>query len=291
MHNVKNTNVLDVRFENVGYYASLLGLAAESKLLSVANNKATSEILSDNRLGLSRLVNYVSEKTTDTPKEDIKLNVLEMLKKDDKFRKLVFLKDSLKTTRVVDFLDVISFLVGGDTLPAPGPVVKVQPGDRHKVYSDVLEDVNKYTINADVRTVPFFNQPKLFGRECFLFGLSNKIVGSVLDKTKTYAPFTGRYLIVGSRHYMSANDAFSSFKLLRVDAVGNPVVESLDILNMTVGEFLGEVADVDVRELEFEKAGTDPAVSDYVRRYYPNMSDAEIIEELRKAQARGRGQQ
>ena len=90
---------------------------------------------------------------------------------------------------------------------------------------------------------------------------------------------------------MSANDAFSSFKLLRVDAVGNPVMESLDILNMTVGEFLGEVADVDVRELEFEKAGTDPAVSDFIRRYYPNMSDAEIIEKLREAQARGRGQQ
>ena len=39
---------------------------------------------------------------------------------------------------------------------------------------------------------------------------------------------------------MSSNDAFSSFKLLRIDAVGNPTQESLDILNMTIGEFVGE---------------------------------------------------
>tara|TARA_Y100001973_G_C5207894_1_gene343002 strand:+ start:4666 stop:7395 length:2730 start_codon:yes stop_codon:yes gene_type:complete len=240
MHNVKNTNVLDVRFENVGYYASLLSLAAESKLLSVANNKATSEIISDNRLGLSEIAEYVSKKTKDIPKDDIKLNVLEMLKKDKGLKRLVFLKDDLKNTKVVDFLDVITFLVTGDALPSPGPVVKVRPGERHKVYADVLEDISKYTINADVRTVPFFNQPKLFGRECFLFGLSNKVVGSILDKTKTYAPFTGRYLVVGTRHYMSSNDAFSSFKLLRIDAVGNPTQESLDILNMTIGEFVGE---------------------------------------------------
>ena len=59
---------------------------------------------------------------------------------------------------------------------------------------------------------------------------------------------------------MSADNAFSSFKLRRIDAVGNFVEDSLKGLRMTVGEFLG---DVDARGLEFEKAGTDPAVSDF----------------------------
>jgi hypothetical protein len=242
MHNVKNSNVLNVSFENAGYKASLLTLAAESKLQTAVQNKKGNQILSDNRVKLSAITTYISGKIPEEDRQaDFRVKILNLLREDEEFQRLVYDK-GLQDLKVIDFLDVISFLVIGDALPAARPKIKVEPGDRYRVYSDMVEDLCKYTIRTEVKTLPFFNHPQLFDRYCFLFGLDNRIIGSKLSSDNPYAIFTGRYKIIGARHYLSNDNAFSNFKLVKVDAVGNRVDEASDALGMTVGQFIGDVA-------------------------------------------------
>ena len=243
MHNVKNSNVLDVSFENAGYIASLISLSADSKLQTAVLNKKGDQILSDNRIGLKDITNYLSNKL---PKDDsgkidnrdTKVKILEMLRKDKELQKLVYTK-GIEDTKVIDFLDVIFFLILGDALPRARPKVMVEPGDRYRVYSDMLEDLCKFTIKTEIKTLPFFNHPQLFDRKCYLFGLDNRIIGSRLSPDNPYSVFTGRYKIIGARHFLSNNDAYSKFKLVKVDATGNRVDEVSDMLNVTLGEFIG----------------------------------------------------
>ena len=246
MHNVKNSNVLDVSFENAGYIASLISMAADSKIQTAVLNKKGNQILADNRISFKEITDYLSSKLPrddkgNIDKRDVKVKVLETLRKDKRLQKLVYNKN-IESVKVVDFLDAITFLVIGDALPQARPKVMVEPGDRYRVYSDMLEDLCKYTIRTEIKTLPFFNHPQLFDRKCYLFGLDNRIIGSRLSPDNPYSVFTGRYKIIAARHFLSNNDAYSKFKLVKVDATGNRLDEVSDMLNITLGEFIGEVA-------------------------------------------------
>ena len=53
------------------------------------------------------------------------------------------------------------------------------------------------------------------GRDCYLFGLSNNIIGATnLRDIPAPAFFTGAYTIIGYKHTISHDSAFSEFELI-----------------------------------------------------------------------------
>jgi len=231
MHNVKNSNVLDVSFENKGYQANMLMLASESKIKNQAQAAAAGVVLKDNKLKYANLIDYIkrsnfAKEDLGYNGEDVRIQILDLLKNRQDVANLVWLakEDNGSDTEnanesTVDFIDVINFIVQGHELPNPGPRIITEPGERHKAYADMLESLLKTSKTARIKTLPFFNHPQLYDRHCFLYGLQNNIKGSVLSNKLNYAVFTGRYKIIGTRHFMSPTEAFSQFDLVKADLV------------------------------------------------------------------------
>jgi hypothetical protein len=130
-------------------------------------------------------------------------------------------------------------MLDGHDLPAPGPRVKTDISNRHEVYAEILEDMCNTTVKAEVKTLPFFNSPKIvLGSKCFLFGLQNAIRGSVMSERANYAVYTGRYTIIGIRHYMSDGNAYSEFKLSKINIGSGDSVMSDPGANIRLGDII-----------------------------------------------------
>ena len=240
MHNVKNSNVLDVNFKNEGYKASVLALAADSKDVLQAQAARQALVLKDNEVKYEKVIQYLKDKLKiakgDAP-QDRKADIIQLLKKNQRFANLVWSYNEGKED-AQSWIDTMNFIVNGHEFTSPGPKVMVNPGERHKAYSDMLEDLNKLTITASIKTLPFFNHPQLFERNCFLFGLQNEILGSVNSNDALYSVFTGRYKIIGVRHYMSSDNAFSEFDLRRNDLVQLEETAGRDLSNMALRDIM-----------------------------------------------------
>ena len=225
MHNVKNANVLSVKYQNKKYLSILNSLTPESAVRTAAANAKFSQYLTNNDVLLDAVLEYVKDKgiSKGVGRGKIQRQVAALLGQDAEFQTLVYDKaggkeggeEALSKINVVDFATVIEFFVLDDDLPAPGPRVNVDLGNRHRAYTDILEDLNRHTTQVDIKTLPFFNNGPMLGRSSFLFGLQNNIIGSVLSNKSNYSVFNGKYNITQVRHYMSNSDAFSEFKMVR----------------------------------------------------------------------------
>lgn len=243
MHNVKNSNVLDVSFSNEMVRANMLSIASESAIKSQAQAAAFGEVIENNKVQYSAVIDYIQDELQlagPDNKKNITAELLTLLKEDQKLVNLVWEANEGQgkpNENLVQWIEVINFLVNEDEYTSPGPKFVVKPGERHKAYSDMLESLLKGTISVSIKTLPFFNHPQLFNRGCFLFGLENKIIGSKFSNKRNYSIFTGRYKILGVRHFMSSDDAFSNFELRRDDLVTTES-ETPTRHNITLGEFI-----------------------------------------------------
>lgn len=247
MHNVKNSNVLDVSFNNKAYLRTLLMLAADSEDVLQAQNAQAGEILKERKVTYEKIVQYIREKLGAEndpatkkfgPVPVSKAKLLNMLRTDQQLVNLVWEAD-LEDQNALSWVTVVGFLVSGDELPKPGTKM-ITNGRRGQSYSDMLEDLNSYTVTANIRTLPFFNHPQLFERRCFLFGLQNNILGSVRSGKENYTVYTGRYKVIRTRHYMSTEDAFSEFDLVRDDLVTNLANADNTLKMHTLGELMAK---------------------------------------------------
>ena len=244
MHNVKNSNVLDVSFNNKAYLRTLLMLAADSEDVLQAQNAQAGEILKERKVTYEKIVEYIRRRlgafdkaTNKTVGVSVsKAKLLNMLRTDEHLVNLVW-QAGLEDQNALSWVTIVGFLVAGDELPKPGTKL-ITNGRRGQAYSDMLEDLNSYTVTANIRTLPFFNHPQLFERRCFLFGLQNNILGSVRSGKENYTVYTGRYKVIRTRHYMSTEDAFSEFDLVRDDLVTNLTNADNTLKMHTLGELM-----------------------------------------------------
>lgn len=266
-HNVKNSNVLDVSFKNAGYIANLLNIQSKARIVQPFQNKKTNTVVSDLRVKFKSITEYV---TSNIKEEDRKTNfqfkILNLLRDKEDFQKVILnsgQRDAIVDSKLIDFLALVAFLISPQD---PNQLHSVEDGIE-KSYADVLSDVSKFTMKASIKTLPFFNHPQLFERNCFLFGLTNSVVGSLLPKDSALSVFTGRYKIVGARHYLSNDDAYSNFELTRVDVIGDSVENSNNSLKMTVGQFIPEITEGVPRRTRKEADADKDGYTDEERTY------------------------
>ena len=120
-------------------------------------------------------------------------------------------QDEVGGTSVKSLLDFVLLKAG----TPPTFKKTVEPGKVGVSDADVLRTMSQYIINVRLKTLPFFNTIMKPGRDCFLFGLSNNVIGSTsLRDIPAPAFFTGAYTIISYKHSISHDSAFSEFELI-----------------------------------------------------------------------------
>lgn len=246
MHNLKNSNVLDINFDSSPYKAQLLNFANEStyRLIDEAFDFQTSQEVFNNSLDID-IVQYVAHKLPDEERERGKISpqrIFDVVKGDTTFYKLIKETDA-SSIRVVDFLDLVLFKFlatsstsTGNIPEGNGVTLKIPPGIKGKSDAEVIKRINQHLLKVDIKTLPFFNTSYYINRPCVLVGSPNRVVGSKLfeDRNPVPAIYTNKYRIFSYRHVLTADDAYSEFTLYPdgMTPTGN--------LNLTLGEYFFE---------------------------------------------------
>jgi hypothetical protein len=231
-HNVTNSNVLSVNFTNSGYKAVYMNLGADSYTRSVASNLRARRVTENSNImgGLEKVKSELESEIRSSlgltegdglPKgEKLLAEVIKYLASEEGKSNL-FLAKTAERANVLDltieqFITLMILMFGGQSLVEPIKIM-TSPGNVATEYSDTLKRIRKYTINATVKTLPFFNHMNLFQSPCYLFGAQNDVIGSPIRGDDKLVPsvFTGRYLIAGVKHVMSRTDAYSEFILIK----------------------------------------------------------------------------
>ena len=220
MSNVTNANVESISFDSSPYKAVLMNAGHESGYRLLQENVQTSSLVSDNEIfspSLAKIIDQMAKSFNSTVKDKKPAEFLKELKEGDT-RKLVLSivtennnQDDVGGTSVKSLLDFVLLKAG----TPPTFKKTVEPGKVGTADADVLRNMSQYIINVRLKTLPFFNTIMKPGRDCFLFGLSNNVIGSTsLRDTPAPAFFTGAYTIISYKHSISHDGAFSEFELI-----------------------------------------------------------------------------
>jgi len=254
MHNFKNSNVLDVSFDSSPYKAELLTIANESTYNLLDQAIDGDQVILDQTTDVEEIKQFVDDLVANSIRGDKEAilpgNVLESLRGDEVFLKVV--KDSPKVSemRLIDFLDLILFKsklrdttedVYKDFVPGKGNKLRDE--------ADIIRRVNKYVIEVNIKTLPFFNTSYYLERNCILMGAPNKIIGTNRFAGSLPPPsiFSNKYKIFGYKHVITPTEAYSQFTLFQ-DGY-NPIAN----LNITVGEYF----EVETEQLKPEEEKKD----------------------------------
>jgi hypothetical protein len=220
MSNVTNANVESVSFDSSPYKAVLMNAGHDSGYRLVQENVQTSSLVSDNEIfspSLTKIIDQMAKSFNSTVRDKQPAEFLKELKEGDT-RKLVLSivtqnnnQDEVGGTSVKSLLDFVLLKAG----TPPTFKKTVEPGKVGVSDADVLRNMSQYIINVRLKTLPFFNTIMKPGRDCFLFGLSNNVIGSTsLRDIPAPAFFTGAYTIISYKHSISHDSAFSEFELI-----------------------------------------------------------------------------
>jgi hypothetical protein len=239
-HNTTNANVLDVNFESKPYVGVLMNYANRP------NYRLLDKVLDTSAIQLERLqsinfnfVEYLAEEVKKRKREGsakdksiVKL-VKEIVSEDEvAIRKLNedYVAQGLNAG---DFLDLLLVKLASN---AVGSFTTEQRSDTNSLVTDeanLLRQINKSVIKVTLRTLPFFNSDIRVGSKCVLFGEPNYIIGSRVGRgQRGLAFYSNSYNVVGFKHSMSKDDAYSEFTLVQ-DGFGS----GENLTNLTLAEF------------------------------------------------------
>ena len=237
MHNLKNSNVLDVSFDASPYKGELLNVANESIYALLDQGLADNQDLLDNSLKLRTfeyLANFVKEQGVDP--QDL-VEVINLFKKNITFIDWLIRGANLEKVPASDFIQLLMFKLNGTNIA--DIIRKNRPGQTAKVAADTLRKVSSYILTVNLKTLPFFNTVDFLGRKCVLVGAPNKIIGSKIDSPRDSIPapavFSNGYYIFGYKHVLTSRDAFSEFTLYQ-NGLGD---FASDAIKKTTAELLG----------------------------------------------------
>lgn len=279
LHGVKNSNVQSVTFTKDVMQGALMNFNVTSAQRSPVVNSFLREVVKNDDFKIADLVSYLESKGIFT--DDVitsKVNLIEFLndlarnpdsEEATKFKKL---EDQSTSNRIArgrestqnEFNNYVDILVGYARLMKEHsgnlPTVDVGYSDSngesprgYEAYVDLFNKSSELINQITVKTLPFFNQKNYFERNCYFFSLYNDIIRSSNDENygKFKTLLNGSYIIKGARHFMSHDNAFSEFELVKAS------VEN-DSLNADTTKSLSEAA---AREESGSKEGAPKKVT------------------------------
>ena len=259
-HNISDPNVISLSFDSSPYKAHLLSRSTESVYRLIDQSIKGNQLLKDNELipeDVRAIIDMFSRNVQGNRKKENapkSLNILDVLKGTVgmdvvQLRLLPAASAALASMDSRDFLDYV--FIKANTKSS----ITVPTENRVKEEMNIINTMNKYIYNVNIKTLPFFNIPSFVGRDCILFGKPSTIIGSkqlneVLSKNPAF--YTGKYQIVSYKHRISSSDAYSEFSLLKKqDQVNN--FKGMNVLQLFDYLVKKEFIDDKLRKEEAEK--------------------------------------
>ena len=239
-HNIKNSNVLSLSFDSSPYKGELLSYSTESvyKIMDAVFKEG--ELVKNDAFEIGALAKLIEMAAADiaTARKSGKgaVDIMSVLKKTVASRaagvQLKLIADTGTNVDAGTFFDAVLL----KATPYKRSVTQeVGLGQVATEEAETLRKMNKYIINVDIKTLPFFNTPTLPGRKCILFGKPNIIRGADelrgrLDSVPAF--YTNAYTILGYKHRITPTDAFSEFKLIQ-----DSYSQGIQLQNVSMSEF------------------------------------------------------
>jgi len=216
--NVKNGNVQSLSFDSKPYLGVLMDMTYETsyRLLDryYANNV---DQLVKNDVLRFRFVDYLEQeikkrRSKGNKSSSVKL-IKDILKNDRKARLTLYNDYRSRNLDGFSFIDLLLFKLSGSKLRIPTVEQEGEDNSGGSNQADLIQRINKAIFQVNIRTLPFFNTDFFIGQKCFLFGQANNVVGSRVWEDKP-AIFTNDYTIIGYKHHIDKDSAYSEFSLV-----------------------------------------------------------------------------
>tara|TARA_Y100001963_G_C6684890_1_gene401718 strand:- start:92 stop:1048 length:957 start_codon:yes stop_codon:yes gene_type:complete len=158
-----------------------------------------------------------------SPRSNIKM-LMDIMEKDKQAKLILYNDKKVQQLDDFSFLDLLLFKLNGSKFNL-NTVEEIGEGNTHaKREADLIQQINRSIINVRLRTLPFFNTNFYLGQPCFLYGVANGVVGSRTWSDKNAMPqfepyetrpaiFTNEYTIIGYKHHIDKESAFSEFTI------------------------------------------------------------------------------
>jgi len=267
MHNLKNSNVIDVSFDASPYKGELLNVQNESIYGLLDQALEGNQDLLDNTLKL-RAFEYLAKFVKDQGvNPDDLVEVVNLFRNNLSKVEWTIRKAGLDKLPAFDFIELLIFKLNGNDFS--DVIRKNRPGQTAKVAADTLRKVSSYILSVNLKTLPFFSTVDFLGRKCVLVGAPNKIIGSKVNSPRDSIPapsvFSNGYYIFGYKHVITARDAYSEFTLYQ-HGLGD---FASDAIKKTTADLLGiennSNKSVNVKIPDQDQGGLDRKQQDMVR--------------------------
>tara|TARA_Y100001973_G_C5207976_1_gene343056 strand:+ start:4561 stop:7383 length:2823 start_codon:yes stop_codon:yes gene_type:complete len=233
--NVKNANVLSLSFDSKPYVNVLMSTTYKSsyRVLDKYFKDNEDQLLKSRDLKFP-FVEYIADKINKekeeqrktgrgSPRSNIKM-LMDIMEKDKQAKLILYNDKKVQQLDDFSFLDLLLFKLNGSKFNL-NTVEEIGEGNTHaKREADLIQQINRSIINVRLRTLPFFNTNFYLGQPCFLYGVANGVVGSRTWSDKNAMPqfepyetrpaiFTNEYTIIGYKHHIDKESAFSEFTI------------------------------------------------------------------------------
>lgn len=249
-HNTPSPNVLDISFDSSPYKGVLLNLGLDSGYSLLDYGLKADQITKDNDFfdgNIKDIIDLLAKEREEykkdtrsnkpsfissiTKNEELKFKIIDLVLRDDSAAKRPIASpdlEVLQSSRISQMLDWVYL----KTAMKPS-FFKATSSD--KIASEtveILKNISQYIINVRLRTLPFFNVTTIMGRDCYLFGLSNNVIGSDhLRDIPAPAFYSSDYTIIGYKHVISYDSAYSEFELVPGALSEQVVSKDMDLMN------------------------------------------------------------
>lgn len=258
MHGVKNSNVQSVIFNKDFAQSELMSFNLKGRKRSPFMNNFTRLAVANDEFNMKQLIDYLEKEKIFV--DDIDESKFNLVKWIDDAERSDSLGDSERITTLREkagetdvgvvnqglgskgkrFADFVDLIVGYREVlnnhhrtgfTAEVPYLNDATANDPRVastYADLFEKIQRKIVQVKIKTLPFFNQKLYFDRECYFFSVINNLVTTSRD-VDDIIPSTflnGSYKIMGARHFMSGDDAFSEFTLVHTGDPGKDPILS-----------------------------------------------------------------
>jgi len=235
MHNLKNSNVIDVSFDASPYKGELLNIANEStyRLLNQGLSTDEEQTLLDNTLKFNSLDYIAGRVRSQVDDLNDPSKIVKYLRGD---KSSLSLLKQIGDSSAKDFLDLLIFKLKGQDVTHFKR--RVPPGTVATYEANTLKKASSYILQATIKTLPFFNTNIFLGRHCLLVGAPNRVIGSPINRERGQLPepavFSNGYNIYGYKHVIEVGQAYSEFTLYQ----NGHGADAGDSMRITVAELL-----------------------------------------------------
>ena len=234
-YNLRNSNILGISVDYNGSYLAAYNYALRKKALIPFINASQQTVIDEAEKIIPKDLRQKIEKSikdvdnidfATLQKEIFKLYSEENIKQNPDFLLSIKTEQVSETLTKNQLATYIALLIDSSRL-TDKPGIFIENDDEAVVQREILESLVRTVVTVSIKTLPFFKLScnAAWQRKVILLALQNSIIGS--ENVKKLLFYSGVYTITGFRHYISDNEMYSEFSLVRTDFTDSQATQAI----------------------------------------------------------------